>query len=103
MQLFFVINHIVSLIKDNNRVVNIDSNTISYITAEDRSIGKANNVTLINQISCGIVGTEVVSIAEMIRILNVGIEELFYGQAVEELRYAFFYLQIYLQLLHYLQ
>ena len=88
MQLFLIINHIVSLIKDNNRVVNIDSNTVSYIAAEDRSIGKANNVTLLNQISCGIVGTEVVGVAEMIRILNVGIEELFYGQVVKELTFG---------------
>jgi hypothetical protein len=88
MQLLLILDHIVPLIENHNRVMDIDSNTISDIAAENGSIGKTNDVTLLYEISRGIVRTEVVRVAELIRIFNVRIEKLFNGQIVEELAFG---------------
>ena len=88
MQLLLIIDHIVPLIENHNRVMDIDSNTISDIAAENGSVGKTNDVTLLYEISRGIVRTEVVRVAELIRIFNVRIEKLFNGQIVEELAFG---------------
>ena len=88
VQLLLIIDHIVPLIKNHNRVMEIDSNTISNIAAENRSVGKTNDVTLLYEISRGIVRTEVMGVAELIRILNIRIEKLFYGQIVKEMAFG---------------
>lgn len=55
--MLLIVNHIMSLVKDYNRVVEIDANAISNFRVEYGGIRKADDITTFDKISSAIVRT----------------------------------------------